>query len=117
MRFVSATPSQGTYTAATGVWTVGTVNSGANATLVLTVKHVGGSLAPVTNAAEITAADQPDPDSPHGNNSTTEDDDDSVAVTPTQPVCAGLNATIIGTIDNDNSHRDTGIGRRRPLRG
>ena len=101
LRFVSATPSQGTYNATTGVWTVGTVNSGANATLMLTVKHVGGSLAPVTNAAEITAADQPDPDSPHGNNSTTEDDDDAVAVTPTTPVCAGRNATIIGTIDDD----------------
>jgi uncharacterized repeat protein (TIGR01451 family) len=101
LRFVSATPSQGTYTAAIGVWTVGAVSSGANATLVLTVKHVGGSVAPVMNAAEITAADQPDPDSAHGNNSTTEDDDDSVTVTPVVPVCAGLNATIIGTIDND----------------
>jgi uncharacterized repeat protein (TIGR01451 family) len=102
LRFVSATPSQGAYDATTGIWTVGTVNSGASATLVLTVRHVGGSLAQVTNAAEITAADQADPDSPHGNNSTTEDDDDSVSVTPTTPVCAGQNATIIGTVDNDN---------------
>ena len=43
LAFVSAAPSQGAYTAATGVWTVGSVANGASATLaiVATVTQAG----------------------------------------------------------------------------
>ena len=41
LTFVSSTPSQGTYNANTGVWNVGTVNSGANATLMITATVTG----------------------------------------------------------------------------
>src|SRR6185436_12613353 len=54
LTFVSATPSQGTYTSGTGVWAVGTLNNGANATLtiVATVTSAGAK----TNTASVTAS-------------------------------------------------------------
>jgi LPXTG-site transpeptidase (sortase) family protein len=59
LTFVSSTVSQGTYTSSSGVWTVGTINSGANATLTITVKVT--ALGTLTNTARVTSADQPDP--------------------------------------------------------
>jgi uncharacterized repeat protein (TIGR01451 family) len=60
LTLLSSTLSQGTYDAATGVWTVGTVATGAAATLELAarVDQAGG----LTNVAVRTAADQFDPD-------------------------------------------------------
>jgi uncharacterized repeat protein (TIGR01451 family) len=80
LTFVSATPSQGTYNQATGLWTVGTINSGANATLQITatVTAVGTT----ANTAQLTAADQFDSDSTPGNNQAGEDDQSSTSVTP-----------------------------------
>jgi uncharacterized repeat protein (TIGR01451 family) len=65
LTFVSDSPSQGTYSPATGLWTVGSLSNGSQATLVLqaTVTAAG----PRTNAASITHADQFDPNA--GNNS------------------------------------------------
>ncbi len=57
--FVSDTPSQGTYVAGTGLWTVGTVNVGTPQTLVILATVASSS--PQTNTATITAADQFDP--------------------------------------------------------
>jgi uncharacterized repeat protein (TIGR01451 family) len=57
--FVSATPSQGTYISATGVWTVGTVTTSTPATLAITAQVVPPP--PWTNTATITHADQFDP--------------------------------------------------------
>jgi uncharacterized repeat protein (TIGR01451 family) len=53
LTFVSATPSQGSYASATGVWTVGAINNGATATLqvVMTVT----STLPTTRVATKTA--------------------------------------------------------------
>ena len=80
LTFVSSTPSQGTYSATTGVWTVGTIDSGANATLQITATVNGvGALA---NTAQLTAADQFDSDSTPGNSQATEDDQSSISVTP-----------------------------------
>ena len=75
LSFVSATASQGTYTAATGVWNVGTVTTATPATLTLTATVV--SAGAITNTASITAADQFDPTS--ANSSA------SAAVTAQQP--------------------------------
>ncbi|MFN2465389.1 MAG: hypothetical protein ABR598_03885, partial [Candidatus Dormibacteria bacterium] len=59
LTFVSATPSQGTYTSATGAWNVGALANGAGATLqlVATVTTPGVH----TNTATKTGEDQPDP--------------------------------------------------------
>jgi uncharacterized repeat protein (TIGR01451 family) len=65
LSFITANPSQGTYTAAGGLWNVGSLASGATATLVLTAQVV--STLPETNTATVTHADQFDPDP--GNNS------------------------------------------------
>ncbi len=70
--FVSSTPSQGTYNATTGVWTVGTVPPGATPTLL--IRAIVLNVRRGTNTAEISAADQTDIDSIPGNASVTEDD-------------------------------------------
>jgi uncharacterized repeat protein (TIGR01451 family) len=61
--FVSATPSQGTYSG--GVWSVGSLASGSSATMLVvgTVTAAGFPSSPTpseTNTATITAVDQPD---------------------------------------------------------
>ena len=63
--FVSANPSQGTYTAASGQWAVGALAHPGSATLTLTatVKASGD----YRNTAAVVHSDQPDPNS--GNNS------------------------------------------------
>ena len=59
LTFVSATPSQGTYSSGTGVWDVGAIASAGSATLslVATVTTSGA----VTNTARKTAGNEPDP--------------------------------------------------------
>jgi uncharacterized repeat protein (TIGR01451 family) len=79
LTFVSSTPSQGTYSSTTGLWTVGTINSGANATLQITATV--NSLAALANSAQVTASDQFDSDSTPGNSVSTEDDQSSITVT------------------------------------
>lgn len=60
LSFVSATPSQGSYASGTGVWTVGSLASGASATLAL-VANVAANGTYVNTAAK-TAQNEPDPD-------------------------------------------------------
>ena len=74
LTFVSATPSQGTYDPATGLWTVGTVAVGSPQTLL--IQATVASPNPQTNTATITHADQFDPNP--GNNTA------SVVATPQQ---------------------------------
>ncbi len=78
--FVSATPSQGTYTRATGLWTIRTLPVNADATLQITAIVRSG--APLRNTAEVSASDLPDPDSTPGNNDAGEDDQASVILSP-----------------------------------
>jgi uncharacterized repeat protein (TIGR01451 family) len=103
MTFVSSTPSQGTYTSATGVWTVGTVNAGANATLsvVATATTTGAKV----NNAEVTAADQADIDSTPGNRSTAPSEDDTATATVT-PAVADLSLTKTVDIAAPNSNQN-----------
>ena len=65
LSFVSATPSQGTYSSSTGLWTVGTVTTTASPTLV--IQATVASASPLTNVASVTHSDQADPNT--GNNS------------------------------------------------
>ncbi len=57
--FLGATPSQGTYDSATGIWSVGNVANQASATL--TIRSRVNAANPITNTAQVTASDQPDP--------------------------------------------------------
>jgi large repetitive protein len=101
LTFVSSTPSQGTYSSATGVWTVGTVNSAGSATLqiVATAATIGAKI----NSAQITAADQFDSDSTVNNNVPTEDDQASVTVTP-QVADLSLTKTVNNATPNRNEN-------------
>ena len=64
--FVSATPSQGTYSSGTGLWSVGTLGS---ASLVLTV--TAGATATVTDTASVSHSDQFDPNTANNSASST----------------------------------------------
>jgi large repetitive protein len=77
---VSATPSQGTYDAATGNWSVGAVANAGNATLTI-IATVTGTQA-IANVAEITKSDQFDPNSSPNNGDATENDQASATITP-----------------------------------
>ncbi|HRK72771.1 MAG TPA: SdrD B-like domain-containing protein, partial [Rhodothermales bacterium] len=123
MSFSAATPSQGSYNNATGLWTVGTLN--ANATATLLIRTIANATA--KNCAQVKAADQADVDStPNNFNSVTEtpneDDDDckSVTVAPKidleltktvnnpSPV-AGNNVTFTITVTNKGPSAATGV--------
>ena len=119
LTFVSSTPSVGSYVSGTGVWTVGALNSGANATLTITatVATAGAK----TNIAEVTAANETDVDSTPGNAVTTEDDRATVTVTPgaidlalTKTVnnptqIVGSNVVFTLTVTNTGSGNATGV--------
>ncbi len=59
LNFVSATPSQGSYDPGTGVWTIGALSNGVEATL--TMVATVGMPGELTNTAGIAASDQHDP--------------------------------------------------------
>src|SRR5262245_1210657 len=85
LTFVSSTPSQGTYSSTTGIWTVGTVTQTSQQTLIIRATVVSPDQQ--TNSATISHADQFDPDL--GNNSP------SVTETPQQADLA-----VIKTVNN-----------------
>ncbi len=60
------TASQGTYDPGTGLWAVGDLANGATATLTITATVDAGASGTIINTAQITAADQGDPNA--GNN-------------------------------------------------
>ncbi len=80
LTLVSSTVSQGTYTPASGLWNINTLANGATATLTITANVTTAGAK--TNTAQVTFADQFDPDSTPNNNSATEDDQASVTITP-----------------------------------
>jgi uncharacterized repeat protein (TIGR01451 family) len=84
--------SGGAYDPVTGVWAVGALATGANATLAITatVLPVGD----YDNVAELTAANEFDPDSTPGNNDPTEDDQDNAPITPTVFADLSLDKTV-----------------------
>jgi uncharacterized repeat protein (TIGR01451 family) len=83
LALVSATPSQGSYDGATGLWSVGAVASGAQATLTVVARvDAAGALA---YTAEVAASGVPDPDSAASNAADGEDDRASATVTGSAP--------------------------------
>jgi uncharacterized repeat protein (TIGR01451 family) len=92
--YVSSTPSAGTsYVSGTGLWTVGTLASGAFATLDITATV---NARPITNSAEVTASSATDPDSTVNNGIGNGEDDQASASLP------GNN--ISGTVFEDQNH-------------
>src|SRR5262249_14904288 len=92
---------QGTYTPATGDWSLGTVTVLSSPTLSIVATVTGGHPASAyTNYAEVSASDNFDPNSTPGNHSTTEDDDASAT-----PFIADLSVakTVAMLSDNDDS--------------
>ena len=85
------TTSQGTYNAATGLWTIGTLNDGAVATLTLTgTVDAGQGGNTITNTTTAAIGDQPDP-------STLGDDlDEAVVVVNVTTTAPAINVTKLG---------------------
>ncbi len=103
LTLLASNPSQGDYNETTGVWDVGTLNNGANATLTLTANVDTGGVK--TNVARVTAADQFDVDSTPGNDVLSEDDQDDAQIT------TDVNSSLSGFVyvdTNDNGIKDPG---------
>ena len=103
LTFVSATPSQGTYSDITGIWTVGTVAPGTPQTLALQATVTTTN--PTTNTATISQSDQFDPAT--GNNAagatvTAHNANADLSVTKTAPatIQPGQNITYTITVTN-----------------
>src|SRR5690606_28902846 len=92
LAFVSATPTIGSYSAATGIWTIGELAAGNEATLQLTVTPTVAE--ELSNTAEVLTVDQFDPDSTPGNDVPCGDDLAVVNVGP-QLIKLSLTKTII----------------------
>ncbi|EFO79024.1 hypothetical protein OSCT_3100 [Oscillochloris trichoides DG-6] len=117
--YVGSTPSQGSYAAGTGIWTVGNVAANASATLQIRAQVATNSV--VVNTAQVSHSDQPDPDSTPGNNQPGEDDQASVVLTPQvadlvltksvnpSSVAVGNQATFTITLRNDGPDSATNV--------
>ena len=93
LTYVSSTPSVGSYNSGTGIWTVAALATGSSATLQLVARI--DALGSLTNTAQVTASDQPDPDSTPNNNNAAEDDQASASLS-TSPPSITLCKTIVG---------------------
>ena len=87
----------GAYVSGTGVWTIpGTIASGSSVSLqiVATVNASG----PYANTAQITASNQPDPDSTPSNNDPVEDDQGTVTPVPLN----SMDLTVVKSVSNSS---------------
>jgi uncharacterized repeat protein (TIGR01451 family) len=91
LTYISSTPSTGAYNSGTGIWTIASVVSGASPTLQLVARI--DALGAITNTAQVTASDQPDPDSTPNNNNAAEDDQASAGLSTAAP-----NVTLCKTV-------------------
>ncbi len=90
--FNKVTPSAGSFDITTGAWTVSQLATGSSETLMINATTmIAGTL---TNTAEVTASDQPDPDSSPDNGIATEDDQASVNVKSLQTALADLELSL-----------------------
>ncbi len=80
LTFVSSSASRGTYSDATGTWTIGAMASGDTVTLSIDARVATSGVK--TNAAEVSASGASDPDSTPGNGDPGEDDRATASLTP-----------------------------------
>ena len=85
----------GTYDAATGLWSVGTIAPGQTRTLSLVANVSVGAGTSIAHSAEVTASSVADLDSTPGNGSAAEDDQASVTVTVPGSRTAGIAPVLI----------------------
>jgi uncharacterized repeat protein (TIGR01451 family) len=104
LTFVSATASEGTYTAATGLWTVGTVTTITAQTLVINARVASPNT--LTNTAVVTHSDQSDPNT--GNNTASATDTPQQANLVFAKTVNNPTPNVGDTISFTLSVRDTG---------
>ncbi|NQX95860.1 MAG: proprotein convertase P-domain-containing protein, partial [Erythrobacter sp.] len=85
----------GTFDNATGIWSVPTIASGETRVITLEGTVSAPTGVTITNFAEVSASDVPDPDSTPDNQSTNEDDDDSASFTVQGTRTAGIAPTLV----------------------
>lgn len=102
LTFVSATASSGSYASGTGIWLVGPLLNGATATLTINATVTGTT--PITNTAQVSYSDMPDPDSTPANGIAGEDDQASVTVTPSPDLRVVKAATGSFAVDSDATY-------------
>lgn len=119
LSFVGSTPTRGSYSNSTGIWTIGAIGVGESVTmqLVARIEESGN----VTNTAQVATADQNDLDSTPGNNVPTEDDQASVTLIPQTADLSlaktvdraspniGENVTFTLTLSNAGPNAATGV--------
>lgn len=86
----SSYSGSGSYSAASGVWTVGTLAPGQSATLIINATVTASAGAPIAHSAEIATSSLPDIDSTPGNGVTSEDDYASASLTVAGTRAAGV---------------------------
>lgn len=89
--------SSGSYDPLTGIWTIDSIKESASATVEITTTV--DILDEVTNTAEITASDLPDPDSIAANSDPLEDDISSITIAPTLDE-KSADLSIVKSVDN-----------------
>ena len=91
---LDASSNPTTYASASGDWSIGELAAGTNLTLELTVTvDTGTAGTAIDNVAEVTASDQPDPDSTPGNDDPNEDDQDDARI-----AISGLDLQVVKTV-------------------
>ncbi|TYA71344.1 T9SS type B sorting domain-containing protein, partial [Seonamhaeicola marinus] len=123
--FILFSSTSGTYNETTGLWTVGSINSGESETLLIDV--LVNASGDYVNVAQVTASDILDPDSTPNNDDgdQSEDDEDNEVVTPIASVAdlsltkdvvdgdlnpqVGTEITFIVTITNDGPEHATNV--------
>ncbi|MFD0322374.1 Ig-like domain-containing protein [Lysobacter gummosus] len=109
--FVSSNPSTGTYNAGTGVWAVGTLAAGANATLQITATVL--ATGPYANTATATSTtNDPTPGNNTATNTPVPVDSADLAVTKTASSAApvvGTNIVFTVTVTNNGPSASAGV--------
>lgn len=84
---------QGAYNQASGIWTIGDIDSDSDTILHITATVTSGGF--ITNVAEITRSDVPDNDSTPNNNDFFEDDQDTITLSVQQ-----TDLSLVKSVDN-----------------
>jgi uncharacterized repeat protein (TIGR01451 family) len=92
----NSAPTQGTFLTSTGLWAVGGLVSGSEATLMFDAVVGASAGTTFTNSVEVTSVTEADPDSTPNNAVTTEDDYGSVQGTVAAAATGGSNYTPSG---------------------